>query len=554
MSDLFAFTDRNAEDRLAQASQFSVDSLNDIPATAWRGTAQGIGMGFMRGAAKVGQFAGMLGSVPLALAEKSLGTEGILTDPYFKALDELTKDAIDYWTPRPNEVGRVGQVLGSLAEIAPPLMLTGGNPAVLVGSTTADAGVRLTNQGVGTGTASTVATIEGLATYVGFKLPVLGKTLTQRVGTGVAGNVALGAASRAGESEILESQGYEHIAEQYKITGESVFVDALSGALFGSITHLTAPREPAINPDLTVDQADALMTARTAKSFSVDAAPGKPVGTPASVAHQQALEESLGLLARGEPASVAKSVAENEGAAFTPDGKIEESRKLADTVQEEIVDRPVSPEPLTVETDDTGGVTVRSEHGATEFQESGPYLISKRSDTTEGHRRTGEGTVRAVRGVREAESRGLVYGSDVSVSPDQARVYGRLEKLGYEVTRNPAEVNPETGNLVSADPRKPVFEVRSRKPPEQVSKGSLDEALTAKEGEAEQPAPELEPLRMAAEATPDARVATGVDEDGAIVYGTAAEAYETARVEHEQALKDTEAYEAAVNCFIGAGS
>lgn len=125
--------------------------------------------------------------------------------------------------------------------------------------------------------------------------------------------------------------------------------------------------------------------------------------------------------------------------------------------------------PVTHEVDETFEHTVKSPNGQMTAQETGPYLQVKRSDVTEAARGGGEGMAMLERLSQEADARGLKLASDQSVSPDAQRLYRRLEDRGYIVTRNPSETNPATGNLVSLDPRKPVFEVSpgaNAKPPE----------------------------------------------------------------------------------------
>lgn len=112
--------------------------------------------------------------------------------------------------------------------------------------------------------------------------------------------------------------------------------------------------------------------------------------------------------------------------------------------------------------EDTGEHTVTSANGSTRAQESGPYLLVKRSDTKKAAQGNGEGLARMEALVQQAEHRGLALGSDVSVSPAQQKVYAALKRKGYDVVENDSTTNPDTGNLVSADPRKPVFEVRSK--------------------------------------------------------------------------------------------
>jgi hypothetical protein len=111
--------------------------------------------------------------------------------------------------------------------------------------------------------------------------------------------------------------------------------------------------------------------------------------------------------------------------------------------------------------EETGAHTVTSKNGETHGQESGPYLLVKRTDTAKGAQGNGEGTARMEALIQQAEARGLKLGSDVSVSPAQAKVYERLGRMGYHVVKNDFEKSPTTGNLVSKDPRKPVFEVSS---------------------------------------------------------------------------------------------
>jgi GNAT superfamily N-acetyltransferase len=83
----------------------------------------------------------------------------------------------------------------------------------------------------------------------------------------------------------------------------------------------------------------------------------------------------------------------------------------------------------------------------------------RRVDVEDGQRGKGIGLALLRQFARRAASRGIPLFSDVSISPAQVRVYEKLKAEGFDVRRNAAEINPETGNLVSADPRTPVFEV-----------------------------------------------------------------------------------------------
>jgi uncharacterized protein (UPF0297 family) len=152
------------------------------------------------------------------------------------------------------------------------------------------------------------------------------------------------------------------------------------------------------------------------------------------------------------------------GGPMTPTGTTEPQLGVGPGVPEGIATRTPSAPPVSHAVDEqTGEHTVQSANGETHAQESGPFLISKRSDTAATAQGKGEGVARAESLIQQAESRGLRYASDVSVSPAMQRVYDALKRRGYNVMRNPdASVNSSTGNLVSDDPRKPVFIVKSR--------------------------------------------------------------------------------------------
>lgn len=111
--------------------------------------------------------------------------------------------------------------------------------------------------------------------------------------------------------------------------------------------------------------------------------------------------------------------------------------------------------------DETGAHTFTTKNGEATAQEGNGYLLMKRSDVVESARGNGEGKALVRAGIEKARELGLKYGSDISVSPAQEAVYKSLEKDGVQVKRNPSERSITTGNLVSRDPRKPVFEIET---------------------------------------------------------------------------------------------
>ena len=107
----------------------------------------------------------------------------------------------------------------------------------------------------------------------------------------------------------------------------------------------------------------------------------------------------------------------------------------------------------------------RSPHGETHAVDTaGGNLRVTRDDTAVGARGRGEGIARSERLAQDIHSRGGRLTSDVSVSPDQERVWDALARRGYDVQRDPGAVrNADTGNLISSDPRKTVFSAGPKK-------------------------------------------------------------------------------------------
>jgi hypothetical protein len=317
MSELFT-SENYAADLTARAAENNVASFDDFAPGFFRGTGTGAFSGVMRGGAKAADFLATVGrafSPPAATDE-----EEALRAHRNEAADQLQQDlrqsAIDHWTPRPSEVGRAGQVLGGLGEVVLPLVAGGGDPALLVGSQTLGAGKDLIDQGVDAKTAGGVAAAEGLATYGGLKVPIVGKTLLSRMASGAAGNTLVGSASRAAEKSILESRGYDGRA--FEQSGETLTTDFLTGLLFGGVHHALSP---AINPNLKPSQVDAALTLRNANHFADATAPGAPRGTVSQAGHQSALEAAINQFSRGDTVDVGEAVAKHDGAQFADDGR-----------------------------------------------------------------------------------------------------------------------------------------------------------------------------------------------------------------------------------------
>lgn len=307
MSDLFALDEQGNRALAEEARMNAIDlSQADLPLT--QGLAKGVGHGVMRGGARVGQFISLAGA---AAIKPFLGPNAPpeALDPYFKAVDEYANNAVDYWTPAQGEVGKAGQVLGGLSEIALPLMAGAGNPTLLIGAQELGTAADLSRQGVDAGTAVTAGVIQGTATAVGFKLPFLGGTLASRMASGAGGNLITNTVSAAATRELLKSEGYDDQAAAFDpLDPTARFVDVLTGLAFGAIAHGTAPR-------MTPSQRAAIATAANAKHFQSDTAPGIPADLNSAVAHQAAMEQAVRQLIEGD-AVTAPAGADN--ALFVP--------------------------------------------------------------------------------------------------------------------------------------------------------------------------------------------------------------------------------------------
>jgi hypothetical protein len=342
--------DTKGQESVAEEARLRPIAAADASVGAFSGLGEGSGMGVMRGGARVGQLLGMVGGGLLQLAgspvepvsdagfdaygpEAEAARERV-SDAYFEKVDDYANNAVDHWTPSHAEVGKVGQVLSGFSEIVLPLMASGGNPALLVGSQEMGQATDLARLGVDAETAVKAGLVQGAATAVGFRLPFLGSTLTSRIASGAAGNLVVNSAAAAGERTIIDSAGYKELAAQYDpFDLEARGVDILTGIAFGAIAHATAPR---IRPS----DREAIATANNAKHFQSDTAPGVPADIAASAAHQDALETAIAQTLRGEPVSVPVEVTRAE---FHPRERNATARARLDAAADEGITFPDEP-------------------------------------------------------------------------------------------------------------------------------------------------------------------------------------------------------------------
>lgn len=128
-----------------------------------------------------------------------------------------------------------------------------------------------------------------------------------------------------------------------------------------------------------------------------------------------------------------------------------------------VTERPTSP--TSYEADGEGAHKVTSSNGETHAVETADGSIKvTRSDTAEEARGRGEGTDRLEVLAHAATSKGKPLISDSTISPAQAAAYEKLGRRGWKVEKNPnAEVNADTGNILSDSPKNPIYKVTAPK-------------------------------------------------------------------------------------------
>lgn len=287
---------QRVQDERAALNPLSPDAV-EVP-TFYR-TGQAIGGYAMAGFARSAR-AGMLAlsAAPIAYDALAGGTEA--QDAWFEATDDLTTDAIKYWTPGAQETGAAGRLLGGVSQML--TSLTAGGIPGLVATETLNTGADLVNDGVGAGTALGAGLIQGVTIGVGGLLPgsglVAGKLADLALTAG--GNAALGIGNRAALGGLLSANGYEAQAQQYKaFDAASIAADVVMGGAFWGMSRY-----------LSREQVDSALTQNSARNAQVDTAPGIPVDAVSSISHQEALRVAIGQISRGEAVNLPPRITE----------------------------------------------------------------------------------------------------------------------------------------------------------------------------------------------------------------------------------------------------
>lgn len=273
------------------------------------GFVRGTGIATMRGLAKVGRAVDILGAVgPIAQDAFTGGTEA--QDKYFQEHDEVWGSAVDFWTPKPREVGAAAEIAGTLLSTLPLVIAA---PSLAIGSLQLSTAEDLVKKGVDADLANVVGATQAAGLGLGIYMPIFGQTLAQRVLAGGVGfNLLQGIGMRGAGGLLLEGTP---TAEEFKaLDPMGLTLDVLLGAAFGGIVHLSPTqrahgaamwkRMEAWGKGMKQSDLDALATLRQAQHLNADSMPGKPADPVDVERHAQRVRQAIEQLARNEPVDV----------------------------------------------------------------------------------------------------------------------------------------------------------------------------------------------------------------------------------------------------------
>ncbi len=206
--------------------------------------------------------------------------------------------------PSAETSGMAAQIIGEVSAVIPRTVggfvmagpvggaIAAGGPAGYSGEIVAE------SEGIDPGTARVKGMIDAATYGVGAVLPAarILKSVIPDLAVTTAANVGLGIASRGGTAALLEANGYTQQAQQYKaLDSTGLMVDAVLGAAFWGVGRGFRPAAADV---------DAGLSANNGLHHQNGTAPGTPTDPRSSVAHQNALDQAIAQLSRGEPVNV----------------------------------------------------------------------------------------------------------------------------------------------------------------------------------------------------------------------------------------------------------
>ena len=303
------------------AAQSSLKPTQDVEPGIFANFVPGTGAVAMRLAAEAARAGSMaLSVVPRAIDELTAFTMGTAppfkrleaTERYFKFHDEVFGRAVDYWTPKPNEVGVAAEVAGSLLAMLPMVVAS---PALTVASQQLSSAENLVRKypDVSAAQAQGVGAAQAIGLGLGIWAPILGNSLATRVLVGGAlANTTQGVVTRLASAAVL---GDSEAAKEYPSFGpKEMTLDWLLGMAFGAYSHVSPAQRAQgaaaweqiarIMGNAKPSEIDALAVLRTAQHLNSDSLPGKPATDDAVRSHVDKLRAAIDSMARDHPVDV----------------------------------------------------------------------------------------------------------------------------------------------------------------------------------------------------------------------------------------------------------
>lgn len=300
-------------DANADSLALAADNTFRAPAApAQRGAFDNFGSSagnyFMRSMAEGGRAASMAVAALPVLADMAISRDSVLgealgdkslSDRYFEWHDETFGRAVDYWTPKPQEVGTAGQIVGQLSGSIVKFLAS---PALSIADAQLTTAENLVRQGVGAGTAQAAGAIAGTAQAVGIRLPAaIGNTLGTRLASGAGGNVLQSTVATEAQRLALQAgDAPQKVVDQFDpLDPKARGIDALMGLVFGAKAHFDARFD-----SLTPTQRDAILLVNQARHIEDNSLPGRALTAADQTRAVDGTRQAMDQMLRGEPVAV----------------------------------------------------------------------------------------------------------------------------------------------------------------------------------------------------------------------------------------------------------
>ena len=199
--------------------------------------------------------------------------------------------------PDPRTTGTAIQIVDSVFSLIPQALAFGPVGTGVISGISETTGQ--VQEGKDLGTAAKLGATTGITNSLGVAMPAAVSStkipvslLAQRVGTGVAGNIAVGAGHDAAKNNILSDAGYQDEANNFKWNdATSRGIDAVMGVAFGALHHHQVSKAARIK------QKDAVLVANEARKVSESA---DPINQRAANEHVKAYSDALSAVENGD--------------------------------------------------------------------------------------------------------------------------------------------------------------------------------------------------------------------------------------------------------------